>query len=224
MTNQFFHHGGKWTHECMMDSHSVTKGQLCVLCCYFWWIMCSLCFFMYLSFHLYTLSFPYPPFFFTLSYFLSIPQTAVMASPGINTKALHNSTAASIMCDATRHSGRMPSSVSLFHITLCLCLSSLRWNLTCTAICINDKCEAFNNEVKLIYFPSCLCSFFRVKRAFQPRDCSTRCHGAQPTIQNVTESNKNRVIQQAVESSCLTAAISIGAKRIIVAMRGFIQI
>ncbi len=57
--------------------------------------------------------------------------------------------------------------------------------------------------------------------------CSSCCYES-TRKQNVTESNKNRVIQQAVyhlvESSCLNAAISIGAKRIIVAEEEFIQI
>lgn len=56
-----------------------------------------------------------------------------MASPGINIKALHNSTAASIMNDAMSHFGREAPSLSSFCLCkfLSLCLawpSSARWS------------------------------------------------------------------------------------------------
>lgn len=61
--------------------------------------------------------------FSTLTNSRSIPQTAVMASPGINIKALHNSTAASIMYDATSHFGKMsPSLFVSVSVSLSLCL------------------------------------------------------------------------------------------------------
>lgn len=91
----------------------------------------SYCISPFFVFYLLFTSLYFPHFFpllFALTYCLSIPQTAVMASPGINIKALHNSAATSIMYDAMSHFRRMPPSD-------CVCLSvsvsllvSVRWS------------------------------------------------------------------------------------------------
>lgn len=108
-------------------------------------------------------------------------QTAVMASPGINIKALHNSTAASIMYDVMSHSGTMPPSLPVSASVPVFCLSPVK--SACTAVCMNLFLCNFQFHIR--------------KESVQLLNCwkfspPPSCCYSNTTCQNVTETEQQQ--------------------------------
>lgn len=185
----------------------------------------------YPSLFLFYLFFKFPIFlFFTYSpssllslTVFSIPQTVVMASPGINIKALHNSATASIMYDAMSHFGTMCPSLSPI-LSLCLalsaslCLSQVKPGST---IYINDKCIAFKQWTEITLCVAMLAmlqlvfwkSQLHIKKAVQPlKSLEMRPSCSYDNIMtklNVTESNKKHDDSLSCVSACWIIALHL---------------